>query len=135
MPPSFQKDSDRLKDFTKQLRSFSIFKKSRQVFEFRHETWFTDEVYEILKKYRYGLCFADSPKKIGQDVITSDFLYLRFHGGETLYGSHYSDRELKEWAKFARKFKKQKDIFAFFNNDAQGFAIKNALRFKELLDK
>jgi uncharacterized protein YecE (DUF72 family) len=60
---------------------------------------------------------------------------LRFHGGELLYSSDYSEKELKEWAEFAREFKKNKDIFAFFNNDAQGFAIKNAIRFRELLEQ
>ena len=61
----------------------------------------------------------------------SDFIYLRLHGGETLYGSNYSDRELTEWAEKIRGWeKKGKTVFVYFNNDAYGFAVKNALPLK-----
>jgi len=66
--------------------------------------------------------------------ITSDFIYLRFHGGELLYGSSYSDQELKQWAgNIQRWIKKDKTVFVYFNNDAYGFAIKNALALKKCI--
>ncbi len=81
-----------------------------------------------------NLCIADSPGFPKAEILTSDFVYLRFHGGKTLYGSEYSEDELKFWAQQAKKWlKKSRMLFAFFNNDAYGFAVKNALRFGELL--
>jgi uncharacterized protein YecE (DUF72 family) len=129
-PPSFKKDIKLLEDFIKLLRK----KKIRQAFEFRNESWFVRDVYELLKRYNFCLCIAHSKRFPCIKELTSDFLYLRFHGGESLYSSNYSDKELRNWAEFARRFK-GKDTLAFFNNDAQGFAVKNALRFKELLTK
>jgi uncharacterized protein YecE (DUF72 family) len=68
--------------------------------------------------------------------ITSDAVYLRLHGGEVLYGSNYSDQELEEWAQKIRSWRNNgKSVFVYFNNDAYGFAVKNALVLKKLLDK
>jgi uncharacterized protein YecE (DUF72 family) len=67
------------------------------------------------------------------EVVTSNFIYLRLHGGEVLYGSNYSDKELKQWAEKIRGWRdKGKDIFVYFNNDAYGFAIQNALTLKKI---
>ena len=130
IPPKAGKRSlKRLELFLKLLKKTGI----RQVFEFRDDTWFDDEVYELFKTYNFCFCIAHSPRFPCKKVVTADFLYLRFHGGGSLYSSNYTDRELKGWAGFAGKFKKNKDIFVFFNNDAQGFAVKNALRLRELL--
>ena len=66
--------------------------------------------------------------------VTSDFVYLRLHGGEVLYGSNYSDKELKGWTEKIEKWREAgKDVFVYFNNDAYGFAIKNALTLKKLV--
>jgi uncharacterized protein YecE (DUF72 family) len=130
LPPSFKKDLKRLEAFLKLLKKTHI----RQVFEFRNQSWFDQEVYALFKKYNTCLCIAHSNRFPCEREVTADFLYLRFHGGESLYSSSYSDRELKEWASFAKKFK-GKDTFVFFNNDAYGYAVKNALRFRQLLEK
>jgi len=129
-PPSFKKDIRRLVTFFRLLKKTNL----RHSFEFRNDTWFDKEVYQLFKEYNFCLCIAHSPRFPCQKIVTADYLYLRFHGGELLYGSNYSDKELRDWTRFARKFKKNKDIFAFFNNDAHGFAVKNALRFRELLE-
>ena len=129
LPPNFKKDIRVLRSFFKLLKRTNL----RHSFEFRNDTWFGQEVYRIFKEYNFCLSIAHSPRFPCQRVITADFLYLRFHGADSLYGSDYSDKELKEWASFARQFKKDKDIFAFFNNDAQGFAVRNALKFRDLL--
>ena len=130
LPPSFKKDLKRLESFLRLLKKRRI----RQAFEFRHKTWFDKEVYALLKKYNACLCIAHSARFPCVKEITADFLYLRFHGQESLYSSNYSDKELKDWSVFAKQYK-LKDIFAFFNNDAQAFAVKNALVFRELLEK
>ncbi|KPK96793.1 MAG: hypothetical protein AMJ95_12260 [Omnitrophica WOR_2 bacterium SM23_72] len=131
LPPSFQKDLKRLESFMGLLQNSSI----RQVFEFRNISWFDEEVFALLRRYNACLCIAHSGSRFPcEKEMTADFMYLRFHGEGALYSSFYSDKELREWAAVARKHK-QKDLFAFFNNDAYGYAVKNALKFRELLEK
>jgi uncharacterized protein YecE (DUF72 family) len=66
--------------------------------------------------------------------VTSEFVYLRLHGGETLYGSNYSVQELNQWAAKIRGWEKDgKTVFVYFNNDIYGFAIKNALALRKLV--
>lgn len=132
LPPGMKVNLERLESFCHFLRKHKI----RQVFEFRHPSWFNEDVYSILKKYNFSLCIAHSPDWPLEEVITADFVYLRFHGGQSLYGSNYSDEELISWAKKAKAWLKEGlDFYAYFNNDAYGYAIKNALKLKELLTK
>lgn len=136
LPPSMKLDLARLANFIKELKQNKIARKILHSIEFRHKSWFNDQTYEILKKNCVNLCIADSPRWPSEEIITSDFLYLRFHGGRTLYGSEYSEDELKQWSKKAKAFSKDVNmLFTFFNNDAHGFAVRNARRFKELLEK
>lgn len=129
LPPSLKKDLKRLEGFLKLLSKTKI----RQAFEFRNNTWFDKDTYELLKKYNMCLCIAQSSRFPCIKEITADFLYLRFHGAKALYSSNYSNKELKDWSYFAKR-SKCKDIFAFFNNDAHGYALKNALTFRKLLE-
>jgi uncharacterized protein YecE (DUF72 family) len=135
LPPGLKKDLKRLELFLKLLKKTQI----RQVFEFRNISWFDQEVYNLFKEYNSCLCIAHSSRFPCIKETTADFLYLRFHGAESLYSSNYSNKELKEWADFTKKISsrdgKNKDIFVFFNNDACGYAVKNALKFKELSEK
>ncbi len=133
MPPNLSYNPKRIKNF------ISLLKNQPQClhsFEFRNESWFNEELYGILKENNINLCIADSPSYPYKEVFTSDFLYLRFHGGRRLYGSKYSPEELKQWVDKASVWMKDKNImFAFFNNDAHGFAVENALYFQKLVDK
>jgi uncharacterized protein YecE (DUF72 family) len=65
-------------------------------------------------------------------VTTSDFSYIRFHGSHWLYSSCYSDEELESWAQNIKKLGVS-TVYVYFNNDAEGFAIRNALKLKNLL--
>ncbi len=124
LPPSLKEDTKRLEQFLKLLKAQS---KSRYTFEFRNQSWFTEEIYKILKKYNAALCIADSPSFPKEEVVTADFVYVRFHGGTELYGSNYSDKELSNWAQKIKKWTKQNlDVYCYFNNDAYGYAIANA---------
>ncbi|MCX7926940.1 MAG: DUF72 domain-containing protein [Candidatus Omnitrophica bacterium] len=128
-PPSFKKDTVCLKKFLKMLTET----KTRQVFEFRNQTWFDEEIYTLLEEHNGCLCIAHSGNRYPcKKIVTADFLYLRFHGAGQLYNSDYSDKELKEWANFALS-SNVKTVFAFFNNDAYGYAVKNAQKFDHLL--
>lgn len=129
LPPFLKINLENLGKFLKTLP-----KKYSYVLEPRHESWFCEDLYKILKKHRVALCVADSPYWPCKEIITSSFIYLRFHGGTDLYGSNYSKKELKDWAEKIKKWKNKKmDIYAYFNNDACGYAVVNAKQLKQIL--
>ena len=125
-PPSWRKNLDRLEEFIGNS-------KLRSTFEFRHPSWFSPDVYQFFRKHRnLSLCFVDSPRWPFVEEVTGDFVYIRMHGRKILYGSNYSKKELKELSDKIKKYLgKGLDVYCYFNNDAQGFAVKNA---KELSD-
>lgn len=127
LPPNLNKDIKRLDNFIKILP-----KKYDIAFEFRNESWFSDDIYDILRKNDIALCIVSG---LGMPEVlktTSDFSYFRFHGSERAYSSCYTDKQLKEWAKKIRRLK-TKRIYAYFNNDDNAYAVKNALELKNLL--
>ncbi len=127
--PRFKVNLERLADFLELLP-----KDLRHAFEFRHETWFCDEVYELLRRHNACLVWADTPEYPLEKVVTADFLYARLHGHEQLYASCYSRRELRAWARdFKRCLDEGMDVYVFFDNDAAGYAPKNALELKEIM--
>ncbi len=105
----------------------------KQVFEFRHASWFSDEIYDLLNQHHAGIVINDSPRFPKREITTDQVMYVRFHGPDKLYASSYSNEQLDNWAqKIARHINKD-DIYAFFNNTASGRAIKNADTLRELL--
>jgi len=136
LPPSLKKDIKKLVNFINCIKRNEFFKFIDHSIEFRHSSWFEEDVLEILKENNINLCIAHSQRWPMYEAITSDFIYLRFHGGEVLYGTEYSINELRSWAEKIKKWKethKLKKAYIFFNNDAYGFAVKNALQLKEIL--
>ena len=146
-PPNFQATEEnikRLKEFLKFIRvnPRRYPRKSavlRFAFEFRHKTWCSEKIYNLLKKYNTAWVIADSPRypilrqSSGQEaeVVTADFVYIRMHGSKVLFSSKYTKKELKDLAQKVKKWqRKGLDVYCYFNNDAQSFAIENA---KELL--
>lgn len=107
----------------------------RVAVEFRDERWLTGEVRELLEEKRAVFCSADSPKSKLLDWVTSDTGYIRLHGRREWYAYDYPAEELKEIASLARRMAREgaKTVYVFFNNDAKGFAPKNALVLKEML--
>lgn len=128
-PPSFKATEEnikRLENFLKILRS------RKYAFEFRHQTWCNEKIYQLLKKYKVAWVIADSPSYPKAEEITANFVYVRMHGSKVLFTSNYTKKELSSLAKKIKKWISQKkDIFVYFNNDAMGYAIENA---KDLLE-
>ncbi len=134
LPPRFRFQKERLEEFCVLLSTLPRSKGVRHAFEFRDESWFCPEALQILKEFHFALCIAHGSGLHCPEAMTCEFVYLRFHGGETLYGSNYSDQELRAWAIKIRTWEKKREaIFVYFNNDAYGFAIKNALTLKQLI--
>ena len=100
----------------------------RWAFEFRDRRWLCEEVYSILQRHNAALCIhdliEDHPRR-----ITADWTYVRFHGDH--YSSSYSRHSLQQQAQWIkRQLAEGKDVFAYFNNDAEGYAVQNAADLK-----
>ncbi len=127
LPPSMHKDLDRLRSFLKVLP-----KKQIAVFEFRHESWFSQDSYELLKEFNAGFCIHDMAGMEVPRVITCDIIYIRFHGPTGRYQGNYSKSALQDWAKWIKdNLKGKKAVFAYFNNDIHAYAIYNGKTLKE----
>jgi uncharacterized protein YecE (DUF72 family) len=123
LPPSMHRNDERLESFLSTLP-----RGLKHVFEFRHQSWLDKEVFQILYKYNTGFCVFDMPSVSCPLVATADFAYIRFHGSTGLYSSCYSDEELASWAKrLVNLARNLKAIYIYFNNDAEAFAVENAI--------
>jgi uncharacterized protein YecE (DUF72 family) len=124
LPPTFPADVERLNRFLDALP-----RRPQPAFEFRHESWRTDEVVRLLDD-RGAMTVAVSARDTKADhVVTGGRAYVRFHGLLGGYAHDYTDAELAPWATFVAA---APAALVYFNNDAYGLAAKNALRFSEL---
>ena len=129
LPPSMKRNDELLQNLLSTLPS-----KYQHVIEFRHESWINERVFDILRRHNVGLCVFDMPGFSCPLVATSDFAYVRFHGSEGLYSSSYSDEELAQWAqRIARLGQNVRVSYIYFNNDAEAFAVENAMTLRNLL--
>jgi uncharacterized protein YecE (DUF72 family) len=129
LPPSMKRNDELLESFLYTLPS-----EYQHVIEFRQKSWIDERVFDILRRHSVGLCVFDMPGFSCPLVATSDFAYIRFHGSEGLYSSSYSDEELAQWAqRIARLGETVKVSYIYFNNDAEAFAVGNAIKLKNLL--
>jgi len=103
--------------------------------EVRNKSWINDNFFDLLAQYRIAFVIADSGDRFPyNEAVTAGFVYLRFHGREQLYASDYSETDLRLFAnKIINWLYEGKEIWAFFNNDYYGFAVKNAQRLKEIV--
>lgn len=135
LPPSLQRDAQRLDKFLTMLRSG--FENIDAAFEFRHKSWHTKEVYKLLEKYEIALVVADSGGRYptADLVRTANFLYFRFHGPKELFASKYSVQELAGWAERIAKFAGGKiSTYIYFNNDFNAYAVDNAKTMRSFLE-
>lgn len=125
LPPSLHFSMKKLDEIIKQLDL-----DKSNVLEFRHESWFTDEVYDKLKRNNIIFCIVSSPKFPEDFIQTAKDIYIRFHG-KTWYNYNYSDSELKSWAEKIKK-SKPRNAWVYFNNDANAYAVNNCMSLKKL---
>ena len=129
LPATFRRDDARLAAVLDALRP------GRHCFEFRHESWFVQAVYELLRAKGVALVIGDRPevKEFQAYEFTTDWTYVRFHYGSRGRRGNYSVRELEEWAKRFEDWSRDVEVLAYFNNDWEVFAIRNALWLKRRL--
>ena len=123
LPPTFPVNLPRLATVLEQLP-----RGERHAFEFRHPSWFVEETYTLLREYNASLVVADRPeiRDFQALELTADFTFVRFHAGTRGRNGNYSHSELDEWADRLRGWNEESDVFAYFNNDWEGYAIENA---------
>ena len=131
LPPTFRRDDDRLGAALERLART----RERHCFEFRHPSWFVEDVYELLGSYGAALVIGDRPevKPFQAHVFTSDWTFVRFHYGSRGRRGNYSERELEEWARRFESWSREVEVLAYFNNDWEVFAVRNALWLKRRL--
>lgn len=127
LPPSFQYSAARLKAILSQLDHTR-----RNVVEFRHASWWNDDVFTAFRDTGTIFCSCSGPRLPDQLVRTADDIYIRLHGTEQWYRHDYSEQELTVWAKRIQE-SGAKRVWAYFNNDYDGYATKNAMTFTSLL--
>jgi uncharacterized protein YecE (DUF72 family) len=121
LPPNLKKDTPLLRDFLMLLPG-----NRRAAFEFRHQSWFDEEVFAALRDNRAVLCIAEAENDLEIPFVsTADWGYLRLRRPD------YSDAELKEWAKRVQQ-QNWRDAFIFFKHEEEGKGPQMAKRFLEL---
>lgn len=128
LKPNWGLDLERLRCFLQATP-----KNQRWTFEFRDPSWLCDAVFDVLRRHNAALCIHD----LLQDhprVVPSDWVYMRLHGDR--YGGSYSYQFLAGRARRVCEYLSEVlDVYAFFNNDAEGHAARNALRLREYVGR
>ncbi len=131
LPERFHRDDDRLLGALERLPA------GRHAFEFRHRTWFVPDVYAMLRAHNVAFVSAHrAGHGFPDDVVTADFTFLRFHYGARGRRGNYAQGELDGWAdKVAAFARAELDVFAYFNNDWEAFAPRNAVALRRKVSR
>jgi len=122
LPPTLKKNAAVLRAFTELLPE-----DLRAAFEFRHPSWFDDEVFEVLRSRGVALCVADSEKLSAPVEITADYAYFR------LRDEGYQQADIERWASVIGTLQSVKDAFVYFKHEEQGLGPEFAKRLMALL--
>jgi uncharacterized protein YecE (DUF72 family) len=130
LPADLACDRDRLGSFLAELRRWP---EARHAIEMRHRSWFTDEVAGELSAAGVAVCISDAPDFPMWLEVTTDLVYVRLHGHTRKYASSYSRAHLERWAARALAWQAEgRDVHVYFDNDAEGAAVANAVTLLEL---
>jgi uncharacterized protein YecE (DUF72 family) len=127
LPPSYRYTKARLSAILGQLDPIR-----RNVVEFRHKSWWKEEVYAAFRKNGTIFCSCSAPRLPDKLVRTADEVYLRLHGPERWYRHDYSKAELVHWAERIRA-SGAKRAWIYFNNDFGAHAPRNAATLRRML--
>ncbi|MEW5959693.1 MAG: DUF72 domain-containing protein [Chloroflexota bacterium] len=128
LPPKWGADPARLETFAAGLPPDLV-----HAFEFRDPRWFVPAVRDILERFGLSFCIFDMPDLPCPPWVTSDVVYLRFHGAGLVYAGRYGQAGLLPWAERVRQWLAGgRTVYAYFNNDAFGHALEDARTLREL---
>jgi uncharacterized protein YecE (DUF72 family) len=129
LPPTQQLDLSRLGEFLPLLAG-----DRHWVMEFRHPSWHTAEVYRLLAQHQTALCIPVGGGLEPARITTASFTYMRMHRGLEP-GGGFTTQELRSWAAQVQALSSAgKDVYVYFNNDWEGFAVRDATTLQRLLD-
>jgi uncharacterized protein YecE (DUF72 family) len=131
LPPRFECDRTRLAGFLSQVPEWL-----KVAVEFRHPSWHGEEVFELLEQFGAAYCVMSGAQLPCILRATASFVYVRLHGPDPyrMYAGSYSDDDLRWWAERIREWDGMgRNVFAYFNNDGEGNAVRNAETLKGLL--
>jgi uncharacterized protein YecE (DUF72 family) len=122
LPESFRRDDERLAALLAAVPA------GMHAVEFRHASWFAPEVMALLRRHRAALVVGDHPQRPFQTLdATAPWRFVRFHYGSRGRRGNYSRAELEGWAERIHRWRSREEVFAYFNNDWEGFAPRNAV--------
>jgi uncharacterized protein YecE (DUF72 family) len=135
LPPRWPVNVARFEEFLQTLRGLGDGHRATgryHVVEFREPSWYTEEIYALLQKYKVALCVHDMHGSATGRMAIGPFIYVRFHFGTQKYGGRYEDERLDEWADWlAQSARRGLPVFAYFNNDVGGHAPRDAVRLRD----
>ena len=133
LPPSFKVNIEVFNNFLNMLTKYNNIK---YVFEFRHKSWLTEDIYSLCNKFNICICIADYPEFLKNPPITANFLYVRRHGKGGRYNTLYTRQELEDLSKFIKDNKDSiSEAYIYFNNDFNAYAPQNAQELIEIINK
>lgn len=133
LPEIFRFNAERLETLLRYMAKQKIVPELRTALEVRHDSWYAKESLALLRKHNTALVLADWRGVHTPPHLTADFLFLRRHGSHRGEQGGYTDKEIRNDATAIRGWLNERfDVFMYYNNDAFGHAIRNALRLKEL---
>ena len=131
--PAFERDDARLDHFLRVLPAWT-----RPVIEFRHDSWIEESVFGILAHRGAAYCVMSGARLPCILRATAPLVYVRLHGPdhEHLYAGSYSEDDLRWWADRVREWESAgHSVYAYFNNDGEGHAVRNARTLRRLLER
>lgn len=130
LPTQFSLNLERIESFARVLsRRWTAV---RHAIEFRHTSWFADEVAAVLAAHDLAVCQSDAADWPMWEAVTTDLVYVRLHGHTRTYASSYSGGSLDEWARKAKGWMREgRDVHVYFDNDAEGAAPYDAMKLIE----
>jgi uncharacterized protein YecE (DUF72 family) len=130
LPPRWSANPPRLESFLETLPPGNRF-----AFEFRDESWFGRDTCDVLAAHNAAFCIYDLAGRRSPLKVTADFAYIRLHGPAGPYRGRYGRRNLRHWAReFSTWLHAGKDVYCYFDNDENGFAVQDALVLRELIE-
>jgi uncharacterized protein YecE (DUF72 family) len=129
LPPSLHKNVERLDTFLARLP-----KDLEQVVEFRHKSWYDEEILELLDCHGVGFVAHDMKGLVSPRWASGRTAYVRFHGTSGRYHGRYSDEALTEWSDWCvGQAQSGRSVWCYFNNDIHGDAIEDARTLKSMV--
>ena len=134
LPPTLQRDDALLDDFLSELKAVTGRSRGRITVELRHESWLCPEISALLDRHKAAMCLADLPRYPVTEPNDAAFVYMRRHGPTGAYRGLYTGRHITEDAGAIASWLQQgKDVYVYYNNDIEGYAVANAAQLMEAL--